>query len=49
MVREGMKKRSAGILLFRFHNVALEVLLVHPDRPYRANKDAGAWSIPKGE
>ena len=26
----------------------LEVLLVHPGGPYFANKDAGAWSIPKG-
>jgi predicted NUDIX family NTP pyrophosphohydrolase len=44
-----MQKRSAGILLFRFTNAALEVLLVHPGGPYWANKDAGAWSIPKGE
>ncbi len=27
----------------------LEVLLVHPGGPYRAKKDAGSWSIPKGE
>jgi predicted NUDIX family NTP pyrophosphohydrolase len=26
-----------------------EVLLVHPGGPFWANKDAGAWSIPKGE
>ena len=26
-----------------------EVLLVHPGGPYWARKDAGAWSIPKGE
>jgi predicted NUDIX family NTP pyrophosphohydrolase len=44
-----MKKRSAGILLFRFNNAALEVLLVHPGGPYWVDKDAGAWSIPKGE
>jgi len=25
------------------------VLLVHPGGPYWAKKDAGAWSIPKGE
>ena len=42
-------KRSAGILLFRSNKAALEVLLVHPGGPYWANKDAGAWSIPKGE
>ena len=28
---------------------ALEVLLIHPGGPWFANKDAGAWSIPKGE
>ncbi len=27
----------------------LEVLLVHPGGPLWAGKDAGAWSIPKGE
>jgi len=27
----------------------LEVLLVHPGGPWFVNKDAGAWSIPKGE
>jgi predicted NUDIX family NTP pyrophosphohydrolase len=27
----------------------VEVLLVHPGGPFWANKDAGAWSIPKGE
>jgi len=26
-----------------------EVLLVHPGGPYWTKKDAGAWSIPKGE
>ena len=27
----------------------LEVFLVHPGGPFWAKKDAGAWSIPKGE
>jgi predicted NUDIX family NTP pyrophosphohydrolase len=27
----------------------LEVLLAHPGGPFWKNKDAGAWSIPKGE
>lgn len=27
----------------------LEVLLVHPGGPFWARRDAGAWSIPKGE
>jgi predicted NUDIX family NTP pyrophosphohydrolase len=38
-------KQSAGILLHR----GGEVLLVHPGGPFWAKKDAGAWSIPKGE
>jgi len=42
-------KRSAGILLYRVAGGAPEVLLVHPGGPYWARKDAGAWSIPKGE
>ena len=44
-----MKKQSAGILLFRGKNPALEVFLVHPGGPFWAKKDAGASSIPKGE
>lgn len=44
-----MAKRSAGILLYRVAGGAPEVLLVHPGGPYWARKDAGAWSIPKGE
>ena len=40
---------SAGILLYRRVNGRLEVLLVHPGGPFWRNKDAGAWSIPKGE
>lgn len=42
-------KRSAGILLFRRLNTELEVFLVHPGGPFWKNKDAGVWSIPKGE
>jgi predicted NUDIX family NTP pyrophosphohydrolase len=41
--------RSAGILLYRLGNDGPEVLLVHPGGPFWARKDAGAWSIPKGE
>jgi predicted NUDIX family NTP pyrophosphohydrolase len=44
-----MPRRSAGILLYRRRQGALEVLLVHPGGPAWANRDAGAWSIPKGE
>jgi predicted NUDIX family NTP pyrophosphohydrolase len=39
---------SAGILLFRFRNEKLEVMLVHPGGPFWANRDDGVWSIPKG-
>jgi predicted NUDIX family NTP pyrophosphohydrolase len=42
-------RRSAGILLHRRGGDGLEVLLVHPGGPFWASKDAGAWSIPKGE
>jgi predicted NUDIX family NTP pyrophosphohydrolase len=44
-----LKRRSAGLLLYRFGNSGLEVFLVHPGGPFWARKDAGAWSIPKGE
>jgi predicted NUDIX family NTP pyrophosphohydrolase len=43
------KKESAGILMYRLRNSALEVFLVHPGGPFWAKKDSGAWSIPKGE
>lgn len=41
-------RRSAGILLFRRRG-DLEVLLGHLGGPFWARRDAGAWSIPKGE
>ena len=44
-----MVKRSAGILLYRRGADGVEVLLVHPGGPFWQRKDAGAWSIPKGE
>jgi predicted NUDIX family NTP pyrophosphohydrolase len=44
-----MPKRSAGIVLYRLKNGELEIFLVHPGGPFWINKDAGAWSIPKGE
>ena len=43
------RKQSAGILMYRFRDSQLQVLLVHPGGPFWAKKDAGAWSIPKGE
>lgn len=44
-----MPRTSAGILMYRRRHDAIEVLLVHPGGPFWKNKDAGAWSIPKGE
>ena len=44
-----MPQRSAGILLYRRRQGAIEVLLVHPGGPFWTKKDDGAWSIPKGE
>jgi predicted NUDIX family NTP pyrophosphohydrolase len=44
-----MARASAGILMYRRSNGALEVFLVHPGGPFWAKKDAAAWSIPKGE
>jgi predicted NUDIX family NTP pyrophosphohydrolase len=35
--------------MYRIRDGELEVLLVHPGGPFFQNKDAGAWSIPKGE
>ena len=42
-------RHSAGILAYRRRGQALEVFLVHPGGPYWTRRDAGAWSIPKGE
>ncbi|HLI93356.1 MAG TPA: NUDIX domain-containing protein [Puia sp.] len=50
-------KQSAGILLYRLATKAqgpaqppsLEVFLVHPGGPFWKNKNAGSWTIPKGE
>ncbi len=44
-----MARKSAGILLYRMVNGYPEVLLVHPGGPFYAKKDAGVWSVPKGE
>lgn len=44
-----MAKTSAGMLLYRWRRSRLEVFLVHPGGPFWARKDAGAWTIPKGE
>ena len=43
------KRVSAGLIMYRQKNGALEVLLAHPGGPFFKNKDDGHWSIPKGE
>ncbi|MEU3983280.1 NUDIX domain-containing protein [Streptomyces sp. NPDC026672] len=43
------RRRSAGLLLFRRADDGLEVLLGHMGGPFFAKKDAGAWTVPKGE
>lgn len=40
---------SAGILLFRLHEGAVEVFIAHMGGPFWAKKDDGGWSVPKGE
>jgi predicted NUDIX family NTP pyrophosphohydrolase len=44
-----MPAHSAGLLLYRRTGSAVEVLLGHLGGPFFVRKDAGAWSIPKGE
>ncbi|MER5653296.1 NUDIX domain-containing protein [Streptomyces sp. NPDC102256] len=45
----GRAKRSAGLLLFRRTGHGIEVLLGHMGGPFFARRDAGAWTVPKGE
>jgi predicted NUDIX family NTP pyrophosphohydrolase len=42
------RKESAGLLLFRRCGGRVEVLLAHPGGPFWKDRDAGAWTIPKG-
>ncbi|MEU9168022.1 NUDIX domain-containing protein [Streptomyces sp. NPDC048420] len=42
-------RTSAGLLLFRHTGDGLEVLLGHMGGPFFARRDAGAWTVPKGE
>ena len=45
-----MPRTSAGLLLYRRHpERGVEVLVGHMGGPFWAGKDAGAWSLPKGE
>jgi predicted NUDIX family NTP pyrophosphohydrolase len=40
---------SAGLLLYREGGDGVEVLLGHMGGPFWSRKDAGAWTLPKGE
>ncbi|MFC7327151.1 NUDIX domain-containing protein [Marinactinospora rubrisoli] len=42
-------RNSAGILVYRRSASGVEVLLGHMGGPFWARRDAGAWSVPKGE
>jgi predicted NUDIX family NTP pyrophosphohydrolase len=44
-----MVKKSAGLLMYRRRHGVIEVFLVHPGGPLWVKRDAGSWSIPKGE
>src|ERR671916_544674 len=49
MAAESRGRVSAGLLMFRRSGDGVEFLLVHPGGPFFTKKDAGAWTIPKGE
>lgn len=49
MTRDKTGRTSGGILLWRRGADGIEVLLAHPGGPYWATKDAGHWTLPKGE
>lgn len=42
------RRESAGLVMYRRRDGALEVLLAHPGGPFWQARDAGAWTIPKG-
>jgi predicted NUDIX family NTP pyrophosphohydrolase len=42
------RPQSAGALVYRSGDEAIEVLLVHPGGPYWRSRNRGWWQIPKG-
>lgn len=44
-----MASQSAGLLLYRSTDGVVEVLVGHMGGPFWARKEAGAWTLPKGE
>jgi len=49
MARDKSGLTSGGILLFRRDAAGIRVLLAHPGGPFWENRDAGHWTLPKGE
>ncbi len=49
MTRDKTGLTSAGILLWRRDPDGIRVLLAHPGGPFWVSKDAGHWTVPKGE
>lgn len=49
MMAAATVRRSCGILLWRQAETGIELWLGHMGGPFWSKKDAGAWSIPKGE
>ncbi|MBD1911080.1 MULTISPECIES: NUDIX domain-containing protein [unclassified Leptolyngbya] len=44
-----MVRKSAGLLMYRWYEGDIQVLLVHHGGPFWVKKELAAWSIPKGE
>ncbi|MFD7919293.1 NUDIX domain-containing protein [Streptomyces sp. NPDC059740] len=42
-------RRSAGLMVYRRPAGGVEVLLGHMGGPFWARREAGAWTVPKGE
>ena len=42
-----MPRLSAGLLMYRIKDGAIQVLLAHPGGPYFVNKDDGAGRFPR--
>jgi predicted NUDIX family NTP pyrophosphohydrolase len=49
MAERSRIRKSAGILLWRLADGGIEVLLGHPGGPLFVKKDAGDWTVLKGE
>jgi len=48
-LRTKRSRVSAGLLMYRFVEGALEVFIAHPGGPWFPNRDFDVWTIPKGE